>query len=44
LVASAGPKGVPTKADIFSLVDIGVETGLQLHMLTLLSKSEAYLS
>jgi hypothetical protein len=43
-VASLGPNRVPSKAESFSLVESGVLTGLQQDILTLLSKSEAYLS
>jgi hypothetical protein len=42
LVASSGPSKVPLYIDIFSLVERGVVTGLQLDMPTHLSKSATY--
>jgi hypothetical protein len=43
-VMSCCPKGVPSNVDSFSLVDIGVLTGLHSLMPTFCNKLEAYLS
>jgi hypothetical protein len=42
LVASFGPSGSPTSEDSFSVVEIGVLTGLQEFMPALFTKSIAY--
>jgi hypothetical protein len=42
LVASLGPSGSPTSEDSFSVVEIGVQTGLQEFMPALFTKSIAY--